>query len=119
MLALRGTKVVALTRSEADLRVLEAEVGSHCIMHRIMHRPARAISEGLQPIILVAVEELVAGLARNAEFSANIASSRSVTYVAGRSSDARLEHCGDLLLTARSARADFSTGAAWRKPPDA
>jgi hypothetical protein len=39
----------------------------------IAHRPARAIGERIEPLVLVAVEYLVAGLTRNAEIAAHLA----------------------------------------------
>jgi hypothetical protein len=39
----------------------------------IAHRPARAIGQGLQPVLLVAIEDLVAGLARYAELPTQMA----------------------------------------------
>jgi hypothetical protein len=39
----------------------------------IAHRPARAIGEGIEPLILVAAGDLVTGLAGNAEIAAHLA----------------------------------------------
>src|SRR5436190_14408687 len=44
----------------------------------IAHRPARAIAQRLQPLVLVAIEYLVAGLARDAELPAHLAHAFSV-----------------------------------------
>ena len=41
----------------------------------VAHRPPRAVAQGLEPVLLVAVEDLVAGLAGDAELPADIASS--------------------------------------------
>ena len=39
----------------------------------IAHRPARAVGKRIEPLVLVAVEDLVAGLAGNAELAAHLA----------------------------------------------
>src|SRR5512133_1921489 len=38
----------------------------------VAHRPSRAIAQGRQPVLLVAIENLVAGLAGYAEFPADV-----------------------------------------------
>ena len=38
----------------------------------VAHRPARAVAQGLEPMLLVAIEDLVAGLAGDAELPAHI-----------------------------------------------
>src|SRR5579863_10282618 len=39
----------------------------------VSHRPARSIGQGLKPMLLVAIKDLVAGLARDAELAAQMA----------------------------------------------
>jgi len=59
-------RLVALEIDDQPLQLIRQLVG-------IAHRPARAISERVEPLILVAVEDLVAGLAGNAELAAHLA----------------------------------------------
>jgi hypothetical protein len=57
--------LVALGRNDGGLELLGELVG-------VAHRPARPIREGLQAVVLVALEDLVAGLAGDAELPAEI-----------------------------------------------
>jgi hypothetical protein len=53
-------------------------VGRRALMARIKrvlarrYRPPRPVSQGLQPVLLVAVEDFVAGLARDAQLATDI-----------------------------------------------
>ncbi|OWW00947.1 hypothetical protein ATY81_06840 [Rhizobium sp. R72] len=60
------------------MRLLLLEPHDHCLdrlrqLVGVTHRPSRPIRQRLQAVILVAIEDLVAGLARDAELPAHIA----------------------------------------------
>ena len=59
-------RLVALEIDDQPLHLVRQLVG-------IAHRPARAIGKSIEPFLLVAIEDLVAGLAGNAEITAHLA----------------------------------------------
>ena len=65
---LAGTpmRLLPLERDDQALDLRRQLVG-------IAHRPARTVGQGLETVFLVALEDLVAGLARNAELAADLA----------------------------------------------
>jgi hypothetical protein len=64
-------RLVALEIDDQPLHLVRQLVG-------IAHRPARAIGERLEPLIPIAIEDLVAGLAGNAEIAAHLAHALAV-----------------------------------------
>ena len=67
-LARAPVRLVALEADDQALDLRRQLVG-------VAHRPARAVAQGLEAVLLVAVEDLVAGLARDAELAADLRSS--------------------------------------------
>src|SRR5690242_2897817 len=65
-LARAPMRLVAFELDDQPLNLLRQLIG-------IAHRPARAITERIEPLVLVAIEDLVAGLARDAESPAHLA----------------------------------------------
>ena len=64
-LARAPMRLLALQPYDQALNLLRQLIG-------IAHRPARAIAQGLEPVLLVAIENLVAGLARYPELPTDI-----------------------------------------------
>src|ERR1700730_3616336 len=58
-------RLIALEADDQALDLCRQLVG-------IAYRPPRPVSQGLQPVLLVAVEDFVAGLARDAELATDI-----------------------------------------------
>ena len=66
--------------ARAPVRLLALEPDNQALDLRrqlvgIAHRPPRAVAQRLKPVLLVAIEDLVAGLAGDAELPADLASS--------------------------------------------
>src|SRR6516165_9165221 len=64
-----------LARSPMRLLLLESDDQAFDLRRQLVgvaNRPPRAIRQGLEPMLLVAIEDLVAGLARDAELPAHI-----------------------------------------------
>jgi hypothetical protein len=99
-LARAPVRLVALGRHDQPLHRLGQLVG-------IAHRPARPVGEGLDPVALVAIEDLVAGLARDAELPTHIA--HAFPMEAG--------HSVALLQAARQSRAKKTAHAAEQNRP--
>src|SRR3990172_11047848 len=59
-------RLVALQADDRGFQLRRQLVG-------IAHRPTRPVGQGLQPVLLVTIEDLVAGLARDAELTAHMA----------------------------------------------
>jgi hypothetical protein len=62
-----------LARAPVRLLGLEADNQALDLLRQLVgiaHRPPRAIAQGLKPVLLVAIENLVSGLAGHAEFPA-------------------------------------------------
>jgi hypothetical protein len=59
-------RLVALEIDDQPLHLVWQLVG-------IAHRPARAIGQRIEPLLPIAVEDLVTGLARDAELPAHLA----------------------------------------------
>jgi hypothetical protein len=59
-------RLVALELDDQPLDLLGQRVG-------VAHRPPRTVAKGISPLGLVAVEDLVAGLARDPELPAHLA----------------------------------------------
>ena len=59
-------RLVPLEIDDQPLHLVRQLVG-------IAYRPTRAIAQRIEPLVLVAVEDLVAGLAGNAEIAAHLA----------------------------------------------
>ena len=87
---LAGTRTSPASRRTRSSRILRAPQCGFSRLSRtirpstcwrqlvgVAHRPPRAIGQRLEPVLLVAIEDLVAGLARDAELPADIASSLS------------------------------------------
>src|SRR6516164_2179350 len=58
-------RLIALETDDQALDLCRQLIG-------IAYRPPRPVSQGLQPVLLVAVEDFVAGLARDAELATDI-----------------------------------------------
>src|SRR6185437_15826425 len=75
-LILGSSPSTSLTR--APMRLVALEIDNqplHLVrqLSGVAHRPARAIGPRIEPLVLVAIEDLVAGLAGNAERTAHLA----------------------------------------------
>ena len=75
-------RLIAFERDDQALDLRRQLVG-------VAQRPARAVAQRLEPVLLVAIEDLVAGLARDAELAADLASSPRRPAAGPQTADAR------------------------------
>src|SRR5260221_12967557 len=80
----RALRLVALKTYDQPLDLLRQLIG-------VAHRPARSIAQGREPVLLVAIEYFVAGLARYAEIPANVRHSLAI-HQAGHKPKALFHH---------------------------
>jgi len=75
-------QLAQLARAPMRLVLLQADDQALHLRRQLVgvaHRPPRAVGQGFQPMLLVTVEDLVAGLARDAEVFAHLTHGVAVT----------------------------------------
>ena len=89
-------KLAELARAPMGLLALEGDDQALDLGRQLVgvaHRPARAVAQGLEAMLLVAIEDLVAGLARDAELATDLAmASPSRSRATNRRRSSMTEH---------------------------